>query len=384
MVVAAFVAALTIVGGVPATGAAAGTKQRPPLWVYGHSFTTNPGNMNTPGQEWMPELAAGLGSPSWRTYGVGSSRLIDTYSDISRAAPRGAVSGSAWDSRRGGVVVLQSEFNDMINPWGVSRDARPLSTLAVANYEQTLQASLAILAAERRQDWSSATSRGTWKTSSGPAYLGGSLTYTTQRGAFREMRVTVGPSGVLWLITWEVSNRVGNPRTGATQVSVDNRNVVGIPARTATWEPIFSRRSGGHLHSVGPRATVITGLTPGVHTVRVTKVDTGPGAVYLDQLLVQSANPVPVAVVKDPPAYVRASAYTAASGPRINANRALLHPRIDAATSNRRFPHVFTVSLDGIQPGHYSSDGIHLSDRGMDFEASRLEQAIVGRLGGTR
>ena len=37
------------------------------------------------------------------------------------------------------------------------------------------------------------------------------------------------------------------------------------------------------------------------------------GAVYLDQMLVQSADPVPVAVVKDPPAYVPASAYTAAS-----------------------------------------------------------------------
>jgi hypothetical protein len=196
------------------------------------------------------------------------------------------------------------------------------------------------------------------------------------------MRVTVGPSGVLWLITWEVSTRVSNPRTGATQVSVDNRNVVGIPARTATWDPIYSRRSGGYLHSVGPRATAITGLTPGVHTVRVMKVDTGPGAVYLDQLLVQSADPVPVVVVKDPPAYTPATSYTLASGPRINANRAVLHQRIDAATSNRRFPNVFTATLDGIQPAHYASDGIHLSDLGMDFEASRLQQAIQGYFAG--
>ena len=120
-----------------------------------------------------------------------------------------------------------------------------------------------------------------------------------------------------------------------------------------------------------------------MHTIRVTKVDTGPGAVYLDQLLVQSADPVPVVVVKDPPAYLPASAYTAASGPQINANRELLHQRIDAVTtSNPLFPNVLTATLEGIQPEHYLFDGIHLSDPGMDFEASQLELAIQGYLSG--
>src|SRR5215217_5553426 len=292
MIVAAAMVAFTIAVGAPPT-AASDEPATPglPLWVYGHSYTTNPGTMNAPGQEWMPELALRLQSPTWQTFGVGSSRLIDNYSDIARSAPQGPVPSSAWDSRRGGVVVLQSEFNDMINPWGATRDARPLSSTAAANYQQTLQASLALLSAERRYDWSTATSRSTWRSSGGAAYLGGALTYTTQRGAFREMRVEVGASGTVWLITWEVSNRLSNPRTGATQIAVDGRNARGIPARTATWEAIYSRRSGGYLHSVGPRATVVTGLTPGVHTIRVTKVDTGPGAVYLDQLLVQSADP---------------------------------------------------------------------------------------------
>ena len=70
-------------------------------------------------------------------------------------------------------MVLQSEFNDMINPWGASRDARPLSSQNLGNYEQTLQASLALLSSEGRQDWSRATSSGAWKGSRGPAYLGG-------------------------------------------------------------------------------------------------------------------------------------------------------------------------------------------------------------------
>jgi hypothetical protein len=375
----AVLAAVTVAAATPATAAADELDPATaPLWVYGHSYTTSPGSLNTPGEEWMPELAAELGSPSWRTFGVGSSRMIDTYADIARQAPRSPVAASAWSSTRGGLVVLQSEFNDMINPWWTSRDARRQTWLSERNYEQTLQASLALLASDRRQDWNTSTARGTWRTSYGPTYYGGSLTWTTQPGAFREMRVDVGPSGTVWLITWEVSNRVTNPRTGTTRISVDGHNVSGIPARVASWEPIFSRRGGGagYVHPVGPRATAITGLTPGVHTIRVTKEDRGLGAVYLDMLTVQAADPVPVVVVKDPPAYLPASAYLARSGPTINANRQILHRRIDAVTGQRVFDHVATASLDGIQPQHYSYDGIHLSDAGMEFEVSRLEDAI--------
>ena len=90
MVVAALMAAFTIAAGTPATEASDGEAAPGlPLWVYGHSYTTNPGSVNTRGQEWMPELADRLQSPSWRTFGVGSSRLIDTYTDIARWAPRG-------------------------------------------------------------------------------------------------------------------------------------------------------------------------------------------------------------------------------------------------------------------------------------------------------
>ena len=382
--VAALLAAIAVMVGAGTTTAAADEADLPsmPLWVYGHSYATVPGFANTAGQEWMPELAARLQSPGWHTFGVGSSRLIDTYSDIARQAPRAPVPSSAWNSARGGLVVLQSEFNDMINPFGGTRDARPQSSLAVGNYGQTLYAALALLSSERRQDWSTATARGTWQSSSGPAYLGGSLTYTTQPGAYREMRVDVGASGIVWLFTWEVSGRVANPRTGTTRIAVDGRNVTGIPARAASWEPVYSRRGGGYLHSVGPRATALTGLTPGVHTIRVTKEDTGPGAVYLDQLTVQAANPVLVAVVKDPPAHLAASSYTAVFGPTINANRTLLHERIDAVTAHRLFPDVVTATLEGIQPQHYCFDGIHLSDAGMDVEAARLEEVIRAQLAG--
>jgi lysophospholipase L1-like esterase len=44
---------------------------------------------------------------------------------------------------------------------------------------------------------------------------------------------------------------------------------------------------------------------------------------------------------------------------------------------------VVTASLDGIEPGHYGPDGIHLSDSGMEFEAFRLEEVIEAQLAGS-
>jgi hypothetical protein len=358
---------------VPTAHEASDTYPRTPLWVYGHSYTTSPGTINTPGQEWMPKLAEQLGLPRWRTFGVGSSRIIDTYGDLARQAVRGPVRGSTWDPARRGVVVLQSEFNDALNPAprGADRAVR-LTATAAGNYGQTLQAGLAVLASSARVDWSAARSTRGWTSSSGSAYLGGSLVYTTTPGAYRELTVDVGASGTVWLVTWEVSRGLRNPRTGATAISVDGRLRHVIPPRTASWESIWSRRSGGYQHPVGPRATKISGLTPGRHVIRVAKSDRGPGAVYLDQLLVQAAAPLPVVVVKDPAPLTTGNWITTPSNqPTVVANRQLLHSQIDAVT--RQFPNVATVLLD-VRPGYIGRDGVHLSDLGMEYEAGLLAQ----------
>ena len=115
------------------------------------------------------------------------------------------------------MVVLQSEFNDMINPAATAAvRALPLSTRAAANYGQTLQATLALLSSSSRADWSSSRGSRGWVSARGSAYLGGSLIYTTTPGQYREMTVDVGASGTVWLVTWEVSRGMRNPRTGAT------------------------------------------------------------------------------------------------------------------------------------------------------------------------
>ena len=347
-----------------------------PLWIYGHSYTVSPGVTNTPGKEWMPALAGELEAPAWQSFGVRSSRMIDTYGDLARQAPRGPVRDSAWSASRRGAVVLQSEFNDMVNP--APRNAPrslSLTTTAAGNYGQTLQASLALLASSARADWSTARSSGRWTAASGPAYAGGSLVWTTTPGAYRETTVDVGSSGTVWIVSWDVSRANSNPYNGRTSISVDGRTRAVVAERTGAWESIWSSRAGGYQHTGGPRATSISGLTPGRHVVRVAKADRGPGAVCLDQLLVQSEAPVPVLVVKDPPPQKAGHWVTApANRAIVVANQQKLNAQIDAVT--RQFANVATVSLAGAGPEDFGWDGLHMSDLGMRYEADLLAGAF--------
>jgi hypothetical protein len=357
---------------------------RTPLWVYGHSYTALPGVTNTPGKEWMPQLAAELGNPSWKTFGVRSSRIVDTYGDVARQAPRGPVRDSAWPVSRHGAVVVQSEFNDMVNPApnNVQRSLS-LTPTAVANYGQTLQASLALVSSSARADFSTARSSGRWTASSGAAYAGGSLVWTTTPGAYRETTVDVGSSGTVWVVTWDVSRATSNPSNGRTTISVDGKARVVVPEQVAAWEAIWTGRFGGYRHTSGPRATKVSGLTSGRHVIRVTKGDRGPGAVCLDQVLVQSAAPVPALVVKDPSPRTSGRWVTApANRPIVIANQQQLNAQIDAVT--RQFANVATVSLAGAGPEDFGWDGLHLSDLGMQYEADLLARAFRRLVGSYR
>jgi hypothetical protein len=264
----------------------------------------------------------------------------------------------------------------MVNP-APRNVARSLSltTTAVANYGQTLQASLALLSSSARADWSTARSSGRWTASSGAAYAGGSLVWTTTPGAYRETTVDVGSSGTVWVVTWDVSGANRNPYNGRTTISVDGRTRGVVAERKAAWESIWTSRAGGYAHTTGPRATKISGLTPGRHVVRVAKGDRGPGAVALDQLLVQSAAPVPVLVVKDPSPQKAGHWVTApANRAIVVANQQKLNAQIDAVT--RQFANVATVSLAGAGPEDFGWDGLHMSDLGMRYEADLLAGAF--------
>jgi hypothetical protein len=171
--------------------------------------------------------------------------------------------------------------------------------------------------------------------------------------------------------TWDVSRANRNPSNGATSVAVDGRTRVVVPARTAAWESIWSVRAGGYQHTAGPRATRISGLAPGRHVVRVTKSDTGPGAVCLDQLLVQSPAPLPVVVVKDPAPQTSGHwVTTPANRAVVVSNQQRLHGQIDGIA--RQFANVTTVSLAGAGRAQIGRDGLHLSDPGMEYEATQL------------
>ena len=189
------------------------------------------------------------------------------------------------------------------------------------------------------------------------------------------MTVDVGPAGTVWVVTWEVASSNRNPYNGVTAISVDGRLRATLPARTAAWESIWSDRGGGYQHAVGPRATKVSGLIPGRHTIRVAKADRGPGAVVLDQLLVQSAAPLPVLVVRDPLASTSGHWVTQPSNrATFAANLPPLHAQIDAVA--RQFPNVAVATFGGLGREQYGGDGLHMSDLGMGYEARLLAQTF--------
>lgn len=349
---------------------------RSPLWVYGHSFTQD----LDPGVdwEWMPKLAAQLGMPSWKTFGVGSSRMMDAYGDISRLAPTAPQTDSAWpwdDSRRG-AVVLQCETNDAINPPDNGTSTLLADGKTIANFEQTLSACLMLLAAENRWDWNlPSASYGTWSGSSNPMFLTGGNAWTDYSTAWRELNVTVGSSGTIGVIGWDVSDTISVPNVGGYQISVDGAVVYTAAPRSAQWQNIWTRRSGGYLHNVGPKGYLVSGIAPGPHTVRVTS--TGGGRVYLDQLVTLRAEPLPVLVTKDPPLAPSGNHWL--YGDPVNlahfaANRRNLHGAVNRASS--RFANVRAVGLTDMAPELYMADGIHPNPDGMLWQAGKLADAL--------
>jgi hypothetical protein len=349
---------------------------RTPLWVYGHSFTQPDGVMCDPGEEWMPKLANLLDMPSWTTFGAGSSRLIDCYADISRQGYANPHPSSTWNVQRDGLIVLQAETNDIINPaMGGVAAATSLPGKALDNYQNTLMAALATLSASGIIPMTGGSPGGSWAPSGGVAYTNGSLAYSTQQGAYREFSVDVGPSGVVWLICWDVSDDVANSSVGEITVNVDGKPWIRSSARVAPWETIYSRRSGER--NVGPRAVMLTDLPMGVHTLRFAKSDSGPGAVYLDRLCVIADEAPPIVVVKDPMP-VGGDSWVADPIYRdiIRRNRRYLHGKIEAAASY--FPNVVTASLSSVRAIHFGPDGVHPSNLGMTYEAEILERVIRG------
>lgn len=354
---------------------------RVPFWVYGHSFTVDPGLQQTPDKEWMRRLAAQLGSPSWRTLGVGGSRMIDLYGDLARLAPVGGQAESAWpdNETRRGFAVLQGLTNDAICPAAQNgSDALPLNGQAVRNWEETLLSCVALLSGERRVDFSQpSAAAGNWAASAGSMYLGGSNIWSDQQGAWREVRIAVNNPCTLALIAWDVSSAVSTTDTGDFVVSIDGSQVAAVAGRTAGWTTIHSRRGAGWDHQVGPRPIFLPNVYPGIHTVRVTT--TSPQRVYLDQLVMLSPDPVPVLVVKDPPLAAQGEHWAFAERAQVMANRHALLGAVNRVTG--RFQNAFGVSLAGIRSGDYLPDGIHLADQGMDYQADQIMDTLIGLSG---
>lgn len=353
-----------------------------PLWVYGHSYTITPGVGCTSGAEFFNLLKAHMGFFSATTYGVGSSRMVEVASDVINQAPAAPVVGSTWTPSRSGIVVLDCEFNDAVNPDPTTGNFTALSATQVTNYQSALTAALAVLSSASRVEAESGTLSGTTGTAAGAIYSGSTCLQLKAQNAYVDLAVTVPASGDLWVLMWIISSFAGaGSGVGAYTIAVDGVTKITQGALSGANSPfarIKSNRGTGDTMDVGPMAHHLTGLTPGAHTVRITKTDAGAGVVFPDAVLVPSAAPPKVAVLKDPlPATSGSNSSTISANRTIfSANRALLHPAIDAAVANFANAVAIDAGLDYTQTDLRISEGAHPNDKGM----RKIEKALAAQV----
>jgi hypothetical protein len=347
------------------------------LWVYGHSYTADPGIRCTAGSEFFNVLAARYAMTD-TTYGVSSSRLQQVFFDV-LGATTGSVGGSTWDASRTGAVVVDCEVNDAYNFNGVGT-AQSLTAQGVSNYGDALRGILAVLSASSRVEQTAGTTSGVWSTNTDGRFSGGSNIETTALNAYIDLPVTVGSSGVVWLISYLLSSSLGSGLVGEHSIYVDGVLHTTVPAVTSAFDQIKSGR-GPETLDFGVKPIRLAGISPGARTIRVKKTDAGAGKVYVDCILVQGDDPVKVVIVKDPDPNTAASASapTSASDPDSNrviilANKPLLDDEIDGVLGD--FSNAVAVESGISVAGVSAVDALHPNDTGM----AQLAASIAGGL----
>lgn len=346
------------------------------LWIYGHSYTADPGIQCTVGSEFFRVLESGYAmTPT--TYGVSGSRMQQTFFDV-LAATTGSVSGSTWSASRTGPVVIDCELNDAYNTNG-SNVAQALTAQGVSNYGDALRATLAVLSASSRVEQTAGTTSGVWSTNTDGRFSGGSNIETQAQNAYIDLPVTVGASGVVWLISYILNVAQGSGLTGAFDISVDGVLHTSIAAGTSLFDVAKSAR-GPETMTFGVKPIRLAGITPGARTIRVKKTDAGTGRVYVDCILVESSAPPVVVVVKDPDPNTTGSAPSSAVDPSSNrtiivANLPLLGTEIDSVLAD--FANAIAVGSDITTAGISAVDGEHPNDLGMVQLAAEVSAGLA-------
>lgn len=350
-------------------------KANVPLTVYGHSFTTSPGQKCTSGAEFFKVLTTNLRLFNWTTYGVSGHRLIEQAYAAIGGAFLGASASAVVPAAPGGIYIIDALFNDYVNPATAgSFTPSALSTGQITGICNSLTAMLCLMSGAGRAEQPTAAPAGWSVSTSGTsgAYSGGQCLYGNTAAAAVTDTPTVPASGTLWALSYQ-----NDPTNAAQATAVDSIGGTTVGTFNAATAPAYaSLRSGDQAvtYTSAPVITTLTNCPVGAQTVTLTKDNTA-GYFDPDCLIIPWTTPPLILVVLDPlpitgtPA--TAPVFNSPELATISANKTAL----DTAIKNTCAAWSNVVVLDtSAMPtsSHSYADGIHPNDRGMAWLADNV------------
>jgi len=351
------------------------------LWVYGHSFTQDPGVSCTPGQEFYKLVEAQSSNYDYvTTYGVGSSRAVDVAQDVVNQAARTPMGGSTWDGTRSGAIILDCLFNDAYNTTSAAPStAGALSSTQQSNLTASLATILAVLSSSGRVECETGTKGGTWLAdSSATRYSGGAVARCNSNGGTLTVNVTVPAAGYVWLLHYGVSSS----QAGQFTVTEGATTYATVTAADQNVASVYSKRATAADEVVLPFITKIT-ASAGAHSFVITKTNNDGLTIYPDCFLLPASSPLKLVVLRDPMTTSNdgTGSWNASGNPTnfstTSANLALVNTCLDNAITLVGHPNL-TVVDPALNDAARTPDGLHPNDTGMQTMAT----AVIAALGG--
>lgn len=327
------------------------------LFCYGHSYLSE-NYENTSPANYINRLWARVRAHTLTTNAV-------TGSDVGSAAFRANGNGPyKYTPGTKGFVMVDALFVQMAWTGFTSQQAKNA-------FASSIRSLMAALSAASKVESSAMTLHGTWSTdTTGTTFWsGGSAAYTTTVGDYAEAVVTVNATGKVDVWTLGTDPTFPFP-AGNFSISVD-----GVVVYNGNGQSMWQDTPATENQGYGPMAVTIAGLTPGNHTIRITK-GAGASYLYVDCFLVRSVAPPPIAFAKHLP-YVYTN-YSGIYGRLITeTERMNLNVLVDQIAAE--FPNVITVDASpGWDPvGMVGPSGIHPNDKGMSYLADYYEQVLA-------
>lgn len=345
-----------------------------PMFVYGSSFTVDPGYRSTAGMEWHKLLRDRLKMPSATTYGVSGKSIADAAQRI--IGGKGAA-GAAWTPGKKGLVVLDTYVND-VSMWSANGVANAYTAKTITGITNALRAALATLSAgpagSTIEDVASAVFTGAWTTFNSTNSSGGSNKYTTTVGAKADFPVVPFPAtGYVHLLVSSTDPLTYTPAT--VEILVDDvvvKTVLGTSLQCSQ-----ATEGSPTAQATQPAAIKVT-ATPGNHKVTIRHAGLAGQFAFTDAVLIPAVSPPPIFVVQDA-LPLAGGTYNQAAVNIMAVNK----PQLDAiyATVLAEFANAIWVPTTLIPATDYAIvDKLHPNDRGMVRKTDELMVAIRTRL----